>query len=250
MSDNLNERRIIELAERCYNTNQYTFTDFLSLAEQSDYYRMERELSYVKATLFGGCDLSERRLIRFGSEDQLGYDQPFPISAIRVRPLIEKFSDDLGHRDFLGAIMNLGIERSVVGDIFIDGNTAYVFCLDSIAPYICENLSKIKHTSVMCELLEAVPDHLSSGSGTEKLIQVASMRIDAVVSRVYNLSRSDSLELFRKCLVFVDGRLTESNSGSVSAGQAITVRGYGKFKVLEEGGLSRKGKINIRVLVY
>ena len=94
-------------------------------------------------------------MIRFGSEDTTGYDLPFPITILQITPLMDKFSDELSHRDVLGSLMNLGIEREMTGDIIMKAssrsgirNTAYVFCVSSIADYISENLTRIKHTSV------------------------------------------------------------------------------------------------------
>ena len=141
-------QRIKELAERSYNNGVFTFTDFLSAAELSDYYEKEREVSFAHPVLFGGCDIAERKMLRFGNPSDLGYGQAFPIVALSVEPLAAKFADDLNHRDFLGALMNLGIKREVLGDIFVKGNKACVFCKEDIADYIIENLVRIKHTSV------------------------------------------------------------------------------------------------------
>ena len=136
MNDNTsseNQRRLIDLAKRSYETNSFTFTDFLSMAELSDFYEIESVLGYACPTLYGGCDMSERKMIRFGDPDEFGYEQPFPIDTLIIEPLNEKFSDDLNHRDFLGALMNLGIKRQMLGDIFVKDNKACLFCKDSIS---------------------------------------------------------------------------------------------------------------------
>ena len=65
-----------------------------------------------------------------------------------LRDMINKFAEELGHRDYLGAVMNLGMERDVIGDILIRDKSAYMFCMDNIAGYIQANLEKIRHTSV------------------------------------------------------------------------------------------------------
>ncbi len=111
------KNRIRELADKSYNQNQYTFTGFLGLAEQDALWQVEREVKFAGITLYGGREEAERKLLRFGSEAELGYEQHFPICCIRIRPLSAKFADKLSHRDYLGALMNLGIERSTIGDI-------------------------------------------------------------------------------------------------------------------------------------
>lgn len=108
------KNRIRELADKSYNQNQYTFTGFLGLAEQDALWQVEREVKFAGITLYGGREEAERKILRFGSEAELGYEQPFPICCIRISSLSAKFADKLSHRDYLGALMNLGIERSTM----------------------------------------------------------------------------------------------------------------------------------------
>ena len=100
------KNRIRELADKSYNQNQYTFTGFLGLAEQDALWQVEREVKFAGITLYGGREEAERKILRFGSEAELGYEQPFPICCIRIRPLSAKFADKLSHRDYLGALLN------------------------------------------------------------------------------------------------------------------------------------------------
>lgn len=243
------KQRLKELADRSYSQGQYTFTDFMSLAEQSVYYECEKELSYAHPTLFGGCDIAERKMIRFGSEEELGYVQDFPIAAIRIQPVISKFSDDLNHRDFLGVLMNLGIKREMLGDIFVKDNEACVFCKDSLAEFIVENLTRIKHTSVKASVTDDVSD-ITRPILEDKVIQVSSVRIDAVISRVYNLSRQEALDLFPGGLVFLNERECTENAKLLKEDDIISVRGKGKFEFSRETGLSKKGKTNCIVRIY
>lgn len=248
-TEELLKKRFRELGEKCYQNNQYTFTGFLSPADLSCFYEMERELSYVPYTIWGGSELCERVMVRFGSEEELGYVEDFPISCIRIRPLAARFADELTHRDFLGALMNLGIERSTLGDILLIANTAFVFCMENMAEYIMENLSKVKHTSILCERAVEIPA-FSDKDRQEVKIQISSNRIDAVVSRVYRLSRSEAVDFFRQKKVFVNGRQCENNSQMLKAGDIVNVRGYGKFEFSGSQNLSRKGKINAVVFCY
>jgi len=250
MSDTvLQSQRFKELANRSYNNNQYTFTSFLSMAELAEFYDMERELAFVCPKVYGGCEIAERKMIRFGREEDLGYEEAFPITAIIIKPLISKFSDDLNHRDFLGALMNLGIKRETLGDIFVRDNQACLFCVESMSEYIIKNLTRIKHTSVSAVIAEDVSE-LTAPIMEEKIIQVASERIDAVVAKVYNLSRQDSLEMFPKGLIYLNGRLCTENAKQLKAEDIISVRGMGKFAFSGVLNISKKGKANCSVLIY
>lgn len=247
-TEELLKKRFRELGEKCYQNNQYTFTGFLSPADLSCFYEVERELSYVPYTIWGGSEFCERVMIRFGSEEMLGYVEEFPISCIQVKPLSFKFADDLTHRDFLGALMNLGIERSTLGDILLIENTAFLFCMENMTDFIMENLCNVKHTSVLCERAKFVP----AFSGKEKKeirIQISSPRVDAVVSKVYKLSRSEAIDFFRQKKVFVNGRQCENNSMMLKAGDMVNVRGRGKFEYTGAGNVSKKGKMNGVVLL-
>lgn len=246
-AEELLKKRFAELARKCYQNNQYTFTDFLSLADMAGFYEMERELSYVSYTIWGGSELCERVMVRFGSEEFLGYTEEFPIVCLEVKPLAQKFADQLSHRDFLGALMNLGIERSTLGDIFIVGNAGYIFCMDSMASYITENLTRVRHTTVMSKQVED-PPALSESDKQEIVVQIASKRVDGVIAKVYKLSRNESLELFRQKKIFINGRLCENNSQLLKKQDKVSVRGYGRFEFAEEMNMSKKGKLNVKVL--
>ena len=179
----------------------------------------------------------------------LGYETEYPIVCLRVEPLLLKFAENLTHRDFLGAIMNLGIEREMIGDIFVEEKAAHVFCVESIAPYLVENLDQVRHTHVKCRVTE-VPQALASPRLEEASVSVSSARIDGVISKLYNIPRSTSLELFRAGRVFVNGRATENNSYALKKGDSVTARGFGRFLYEGEQGETRKGKLRVLVKVY
>lgn len=248
-SEELLKKRFAELAQKCYQNNQYIFTDFLGLAELSEFYEMERELSYVPHTVWGGNEICERVMIRFGNEETLGYEEKFPIVCIEIKPLAQKFADALSHRDFLGALMNLGIERSTLGDIFIVENIGYLFCMEKIAAYIVENLIKIKHTSVMCQITDTFP-LFGEADRREVMIQTASARADGVIAKIFRVSRNESLELFRQKKVFINGRTCENNSRILENGDIVSVRGFGRFEFAGEMTVSKKGKLNVKIFLY
>ena len=87
--DSLLRARLSELANRAYNNTQYTFTNFLSEAELSEYIEMSKELAFIPSETFGGMDASERQIIRFGGKDIFGYEEPFPIVCLKIVPLNE-----------------------------------------------------------------------------------------------------------------------------------------------------------------
>ena len=220
--------RLKELARRSYEQNMFTFTPMLGFMEQTIFGELEEELRYAGYTIFGGHENAERVMIRFGKAEDLGYEEIFPITLIHMKPLLQKFSDDFSHRDFLGALMNLGISRDLLGDILVGDRQGFLFCQSSIAEYICQELTQVKRTHISCVIANELSEYQEKPPMEEEHL-VSSERLDGLVAQIYNLSRSQSLSLFRDKKVFVNGRLTENNSRSCKSGEIVNVRGFGKF---------------------
>ena len=134
-------------------------------------------------------------------------------------------------------------------NIIIKNNAGYIFCLDTVADYIKENLKKVRHTSVKCEIVTKTPDEVNP-EFQEKIIVIASERLDAIIAEVYNLSRSESNTLFTSKRVFVNGKLTENNSHKIKVNDTISVRGFGRFNFMGVLQETRKGKLRAKVEVF
>ena len=161
----------------------------------------------------------------------------------------QKFAEKLSHRDILGSLMGLGIERDKLGDIILKNNEAYLVAHEDIAPYITRELIKVRRTDVRCEIVGSVPSDV--GYSTEqRSIQIAGERLDAVIAKLFSLSREAAQALFKRSLVFADGKLIESSSYQPKKDEIISVRGYGRFIYLSYETTSKKGKLNARVLLY
>lgn len=243
------KKRFGELAEECYARGRYTFSDFLSLAEQDAFFGMEREVSYASPALFGGVEGCERRMLRFGSAEILGYEEGYPIVCLRLSPAVPKFADELSHRDILGALMNLGIKRTVLGDIVLREKEAFVFCHEKIAPFLLEHLTKAKHTELRVSRCETLPEGALFQT-REKRVQCASDRLDAVIAGCYGLSRSEAKELIEAGRLFLGGKCCQDPARSCAEGEVVSLRGYGKFLFRGTESLSRKGKLNLLLEEY
>lgn len=117
-----------------------TFTDFLNLNERNILNSQNFHKLGVTAEGFGGYENAERQMVAF-HPDALAFTWDYPIDCIRLEPKAVKFSEDLTHRDYLGAILNLGVDRSVVGDILIEDHTASFFCLRQMTDFSGESVS-------------------------------------------------------------------------------------------------------------
>lgn len=247
MADELSilKNRFKELYDRSRNRGIYFYSDFLNLYEQTVLYN---EIKYG-FTLYGGFPDAERKIAVFGTSEDSGYEPQPPITLICVSPLSQKFSDELTHRDFLGSLMGLGIKRETLGDIIITDNKGYIFCLENMAKFIIDNLISVKRTSVTCEICESLPES-AQPKPTEKLLIVSSMRLDAGISAVYNISRSKSSALIEGEKVFINGKLVNSISKTVEIGDTVSVRGYGRFRYTDISGGTKKGRTRINCEIY
>lgn len=243
------KKRFHELAEKSFQQGIFLFTGFLGLSGQDVFWREEPSLRYAGCTVGGGHGEAERVMIRFGNAEGLGYEVPFPISCIHISPLLSRFSDELSHRDFLGALMNLGIERSTIGDIKVGDREAYLFCAASMTEFICENLTQVKHTRVRCVAVDD-PGRIPEEKPERICIQVQSLRADAVLAKAYNLSREKSLELFRSGRAYVNGRLCENNSRPLKEGETLSVRGFGRLRLEGDARETKKGRLAVELAVY
>lgn len=239
-----------DLALRAYNNNRYAFTHFLSLAEFSDLESERTLFPGVKYLAFGGYPDAERVMVRFGNYDELQYDEKFPIVCIRIKFANKKFAVSCNHRDYLGALMGLGLERKCFGDIICDEAGAYVFVHENNADYVLSELTSVGRNVVTVAVVDGIPEDVIKGSTKEILVQAASMRVDGIAAHVFHLSRKDIIPYFFDKKVAVNGRITENNDKQIAEGDLVSVRGFGKFRVSEVCGLSKKGKQNLRIDVY
>lgn len=245
--DNFFMGHIEDLSQRSGNKSIYTYSNFLNEEEQNEIIINKNRLT--EFTFFGGCEGAQRKMVRFGSENDLYYSEDFPIDCIKAEPLNKKFADRLSHRDILGAVMNLSVEREHIGDIIVKEDCSFIFVTKKMSTFICENLKKIKHTDVKCSLC-TFSDTDALFSLEDRTVITSSLRADCVICAVYNLSRSTASELFNAKKVFINSKQCENTAKVLNVNDTVSLRGYGKF--IYAGSLSRtkKERIKIAVKIY
>lgn len=241
-NETLLKKRLAELSHRAFERGYTTYSTFLNLQEISILKSLKVDSKY---SLFGGYENADRCVAAFSNDEIYSY----PIVCIKIEPLQQKFSDKLTHRDFLGALMNLGIEREMLGDIKILNNEGYLFCLDKISQYIVDNLSSIKHTSVKCKIIDDIPELFNQLPDEEEYI-VSSLRIDTVVSAVFKMSRNSASQLINQEKIFINSKTVYKDSVQLKEGDVISVRGYGKFIYSQTVNESRKHKMVVAIRLY
>ncbi len=242
------KKRIEELADLAYHRDIVTFSDFLNLNEQNIINSCRFHVPGVTLEWFGGYEHAERQMVAF-HPDALVFPWEYPIDCLKLEPKALKFSEKLSHRDYLGALLNLGVDRSVIGDILVQENTACFFCLRRMTGFFLKNLCRVKHTTVTVSKVENPVDLpsplLEPVTGT-----CASVRLDALISLAFGGSRSSMVSFIESGLVFVNGRLVTSNGYEPNEGDVISVRGKGRFRFDGITGRTKKGRCAVRLLRY
>ena len=246
--EQLLEKHFIDLSRQAYHRNIITYSDFLNLNEQNILHSIPKDKLYTGFIIFGGYDFAERQMAAF-IPDALYYEWQYPISALEIKPSYPKFAEKLGHRDILGALMNMGIDRSKVGDIILSEDRYFMICEDTMAQYFIDHLDKIRHTVVRLEEISA-EELVSEQHFEEKEGIITSNRLDSLIACVYKFSRSQALEYLKNEKVFVNGQCIQNPSYHCKENEIVSVRGSGRFVFEKEYGETNKGRLKIRYKLY
>ncbi|MCR5452739.1 MAG: RNA-binding protein [Lachnospiraceae bacterium] len=233
-------KRLKDLSGTAYRRGIITYSDFLDQREIS-ILKKEAGILDTPFSLFGGYESAERCVAAFLGRDLYdGEVIDYPISFALIEPLGRKFSDGFGHRDIMGSVLNLGIERKSIGDILPE-NPCGIFCISRMEEFITENLTRIRHTEVNCKAI-SVSEINYTPAFDEMSFTVSSNRLDAIVAGAAHLSRSDAENRIAKETVFVNNTIV-GRTYSVKENDIVTVRGIGKFVFRTWNGESKKGKL-------
>ena len=189
----------------------------------------------------GGYDDAERRVCIFVSEYS---ENVSPLSFLRIKAVSKT---PLSHRDYLGALMGLGIKRQCIGDILVVDGGADIIVLSEIAQFLLNEFDKAGHANLTVS--EITRDELTVPV-TPSVIKkdtVSTLRLDSVAASAFSVSRSTACEFIRAGRVYINGRRSLKNDAKISEGDKIVIRGKGKAVLREVGGLSKKDRIFITV---
>ncbi len=250
--DNLpNEDKLIclhinDMISICEKRHKRCFSDFLNERQMSLALSVLKENAASNYIFWGGYENADRTMLciypEYGSAEKDGF--PFECLNLKYRK-----TDKLTHRDFLGSLMALGIKREAVGDIVVGEGITSFFVKSELAAYVESQITKIGRVGVSFTE-ETVSFDNAAQEFEEKEHTVSSLRADSVVSAVTGQSRSRSRELIESGLAAVNFEIINNADKKISDNDRLSVRGYGKYIILSDGTLSRKGKYRITVRRY
>lgn len=170
-----------------------------------------------------------------------------PIALLRVEK--DAFST-LSHRDYLGALMGLGLQRDCIGDILTHGDGCELLVLRKVVSFLCAELRQAGKATLSPREVPLADLRLPPAQVQERLITVASLRLDALVAEVFCLSRSAAGQAVKSGLCYVNGRQLLQGDKHLSPGDKLSLRGKGKVLLREICGQSKKGRMRLRLETF
>ena len=251
-----------DLIFRCDNRDIPTASGFLDARQQSILRRQfgDRQ-GEVRIEYFGGYPEADRVVMAClpyylnndSSENGASYFGDILTVIRAAKPKNSSASRSgraLSHSDYLGALMGLGIERTVIGDILVTEEGADIIVLKEMADYIMQNLDKAGKAYLSCEEVPLESLSIPEQKITEFGDTVASLRLDAVLASAFRTSRGKAAEAIRQGLVFVDHLEATRPDMTVTEGATLVIRHMGKAKLMEVGRRTRKDRIAITIGKY
>lgn len=244
-------RRAEDLARRASRKGQITNTGFLTPAERAQLETHLHPEFGLGMRFFGGYEDSERTVVFFVPEELLPEDGGLPemaktqICAVHYHA----YFGEPGHRDYLGALMASGIARDRLGDILIQGPETTVFCLPGIRQHLLM-VDRIGRVSVKAEDLPPEKLQIPPRERKTKSVSVMSMRVDAIAAGMFNLSRSACVRLIAEGDLRLNYDGCMKTDTAVREGDVLSLRGYGKGRVVALGGTSRKGRQFVELEIW
>lgn len=229
--------------------NKSGLTQFFGFLSDEDFdylssYLRKRKILFSK---YGGIVASERVFVSIYE-----YEEPeeceYPIAVIKV--VLAKNAKEQTHRNYLGSILSLGIDRRVVGDIVVDGKKAFIAVNRDFVDFLKSELTKISNETCSVTVVDDTSEIKRSDKFKEITISVASNRLDSVISELTNLSRENAKNLIIKGSVLINGEETLSPVKELKPGCKISVKKFGKFIFAAENGNTKSGRFRLTFKKY
>lgn len=249
--DELITARIEDKISQCRDGYYVTSTGLLDTHEQALAIAASRHAAGVRTFMYGGYGEAERRMLVCVPRDLPIDDEEAVegfLEVLRVR--LPAISRELSHRDYLGSLLGLGIERRLTGDILVRPDGADIIIVPGIEEFLLKELHRVGSVEVKTEAVP-VGELIIPEARTEFIKDsVSSVRLDSIVSSAFRISRGKAAEAVRRGLVSVDHAECVKPDAAVSEGSSIVLKGKGKAVLEETGGESKKGRIRIVIKRY
>lgn len=239
--------RLIDLADSAAKGRPYAVSEFVSPGAVQIGETIQAHAPALVLRTFGGYQGAERVKLAFVSAD---YDGPVDFNLTACRVKWDSRYRLLSHRDVLGSLMGLGIGRERFGDIIMQDDGAIILADTALLQYLKQNFTKVAMVSVTVEEMPLSDIAPRQEKVKEIKTTVASLRLDAVASSGFGISRTKAAEAIKCDRVQVNWQPAKGPSQDVQEGDVISLRGKGRMELAQITGTSRKGRIGVLLKCY
>ena len=239
--------RMVDLATQALKSQKYKLTGFLTPFEQEIAGTIVNSLGNLKLDFDGGFNGAERQRAAFCHEDFPG-TPAFEIAVIDAQWNAE-FAR-LSHRDVLGSIMSLGVERECIGDIIATKELARIIVDKKMAEYFINNLTQIGDAGVKVTLGDPASIAPKEERTKEIRATVASLRVDSIAAAGFGMSRSKAADEIKAEKIKLNWQTVKNASQAIKEGDILSMRGRGRLEVSEVRGLTKKGRTAVALRRY
>ena len=239
--------RLLDLADSVDRGRPFAVSPFMAPFARQIGQTVAAHMKTVTAQSFGGYHEAERVRIAFVRND---YEGPVDYGVSLLSVTWDGRYRLIGHRDVLGSLMELGIDRSVTGDILMQGPGCQIVADSAMKDWLIDNFKKVAMVPVKVEEIPLSEIQPPLQTAKEVRATVVSLRLDAVGAAGFGISRSKMVQAVEDDRTEVNWQLAKSPSQSVKAGDIISIRGRGRIEIKEETGTSRKGRTGLLIYRY
>lgn len=234
--------QINELAGRSLREAKPVWTDFLDPAELQQAQAILGWSTGVRYNSMGGYQNAERRRMVIYPDYYIAQTIEPELAFLAIQPGAPA---GLNHRDYLGAILALGLKRQKIGDLVVSGEECQVIMVPELADYIQTNLEKVGNQKVTVAAID--PEQLNPPNLREKIIKstVASLRLDALAALGFGDSRAKMAREIKALRVKVNWKTVNNPDSQLVPGDTISIRGRGRVLFREQSGTSKKGRLGV-----
>ena len=232
--------KLVDLAEAVQRTQKFRLSEFLDPFGQEIAETVAANYGSIHVEFDGGYHGAERQRAMFIHEDFPGTPSGFDIACLKAswNPQFARLS----HRDVLGALMGLGIERDRLGDLLVTSDSVKILCDEKMANYLLQNLTQIGAVGVSCELSDLASIAPKEERCKEIRATIASLRVDSIAASGFGSSRSRAAADIAADKLKLNWQAVKSASQTVKEGDVLSMRGRGRLEVAEIRGKTKKGR--------
>lgn len=238
--------RAWDWVERAALRRETKRTDFLDPRQAFILSSLAGHSGDVALRFDGGYPEAERRRAIVTPDFRDPADEDAGIAVLAISSA-DKRIGELDHGDYLGALLGLGVKREKIGDLHVRPDGCHALVAEEIAVFLETHLRQVHRVQVTAEIVPLSELRVVPVTLEESVLSVASLRLDGVASDVFRLSRSKVVEPIRAGRCRVNWKTEEDPSVQLRAGDVVSLKGFGRFKVIGVEGTSRSGRIFVRI---